>query len=1464
MFRADRDEKESRVAYWLGAIRSHAPNAPIIIVATHLDKYVDPKGAKKIKPSLVGEALTGPIMEKYRAKYPKLERTVRAVSTLTFKGIDELIRTIHEVALKQSYAQEPPPDKWFDLEGIFLDTRRRLNTDSVVPILSWDDTANVSKIAQFPTNDNQAELIKAVDFLHETGTIFRHIYTDEKTGITKRTIILDPQWVARVFSTVITTKHGFLKNGNLEERMLFEQLWREFPKPTHTLLLDLFQQFDLIYKVSDEKGNPTGELLIPATLPTPKPSDVQSLLPTKETSLYQFERRYTFDFMPVGLFSRYLVRAMSIANPVRYWRHGCLVRHGTSNTFAMIEMKPQAHIMTIVVRSDTDATQFFCKVTELFEFLVNHFFRCDYIPQYIDPITATQFSLEQIEEATAKGETSVASKDGTMIAVDRIAPDLALTTFAALQIDIEKEVELLPTPLGEGAFAVVLEGKYTNEKVAVKRLLRCSTEEQQRRLFSEFRREVLTMSQLAHPNIVNLKGFSNKPPFSMVMELVPHGTLYDFLRKPDPIPWPTRIRIAYDIAAAMHFLHSADPPLIHKDLKSPNILLAGTKHDDLIVAKVADFGISGKLYSDKFKAITAKEREVENPTWLAPEVIKAQPYTAAADVYPYGIMLWELAARSHPFEEFHYSFATDIEDAVVSGKRPTIPKDCPRAFEALIQDCWHDNPAQRPTFAQIMARFPSIVSEVAPTMSGLLMRLRRDLSEFNKQQEAVSKARNLARQEKWKKMREEESAREAERRRQAALALSVETPSSSTIDDDDIGTSTEDSTDMSESKDSTKQGSSLNTPTSEDIRGSAPLSSKDLSSSDEPVHSLRRTHAAKSSLGSLDISTVYQRLTEAELKDLWIQRGIPLQEGHTRERLAEVLENDDHWLFNQRRILLSAPSSTSSHIGAKVGGGQAGTLRASVVSSSNLVVPPQVSLPCLYVISSHLIPSEIQERNELIAKQEKALGELLKQHESARLELHLKHQKAIDSRAQKAPLQAKSPPPSSSSSSATATASTASSSSSAVTAATASSGLTSSSVSAPNSTTGSDKPSIAALMSTYGQHGQQHSSSSTSTAKPTAASNSTSHSKTSSAPSTTASPTAVAAKASASTSASAASTSNSTPAKSAAAPLNASNRTNPPPPRPLSESTSGKSTAATTSSSSSGIVASSCNGTVSSASTSSSSSSTSSTTSTAAKTQANGATRNAAGDLVIKGKWNVSERTAGGSPNTPHWRRNPQFTILVGPGGGTAKLTLSQLPKDPLPFLAFYIFKAGDDKRVLDMKEKIYAPDHFINKESIDTTCKFPEGIFSIMCATFQPETGDFTLTVSGSCVQSLQPTSEYLMTETKGEWVKPNAGGCMNHPTWRSNPRYSLKVLETTGKTKIIGVLVAHSEVGAGFYVFSSSNQNVPVTKSGFTTVSVCHEFSLAAGDYTLIPATYEFGKETPFEITIYSDKPVQIAPIK
>jgi serine/threonine protein kinase len=89
--------------------------------------------------------------------------------------------------------------------------------------------------------------------------------------------------------------------------------------------------------------------------------------------------------------------------------------------------------------------------------------------------------------------------------------------------------------------------------------------------------------------------------------------------------------------------------------------------------------------------------------WCAPELLttttKAR-YTVKVDVYSYGMVLWELWERKRPYEELYSRF--DIIDAARAGRRPPIGTDCPAAYRSLIQRCWHDQPARRPTFAYIV------------------------------------------------------------------------------------------------------------------------------------------------------------------------------------------------------------------------------------------------------------------------------------------------------------------------------------------------------------------------------------------------------------------------------------------------------------------------------------------------------------------------------------------------------------------------------------------------------------------------------------------------------------------------------------------------------------------------------------------------------------------------------------------
>src|SRR3990167_5380776 len=126
----------------------------------------------------------------------------------------------------------------------------------------------------------------------------------------------------------------------------------------------------------------------------------------------------------------------------------------------------------------------------------------------------------------------------------------------------------------------------------------------------------------------------------MVLEFVGGGDLFTFLGdKSNEVGWDIRLKIALDIAEGMRFLHNVNPPILHRDLKSPNVLINAPKSSnkqytsqDSIIAKVADFGLSSKLFVDCLST-----RTVDNPIWCAPEVIQRKPYSQKADVYSYGI-----------------------------------------------------------------------------------------------------------------------------------------------------------------------------------------------------------------------------------------------------------------------------------------------------------------------------------------------------------------------------------------------------------------------------------------------------------------------------------------------------------------------------------------------------------------------------------------------------------------------------------------------------------------------------------------------------------------------------------------------------------------------------------------------------------------------------------------------------------
>ena len=118
------------------------------------------------------------------------------------------------------------------------------------------------------------------------------------------------------------------------------------------------------------------------------------------------------------------------------------------------------------------------------------------------------------------------------------------------------------------------------------------------------------------------------------MEYCQRGSLWSLLQNTSiEIKWEERRRIALEIARAVHYLHMFNPPILHRDLKSLNILL-----DDNLHVRIADFGWTKTL--DKYMT-----NKIGTYQWMAPEVIGEPNYSEKADVFSYSIILWEIASR---------------------------------------------------------------------------------------------------------------------------------------------------------------------------------------------------------------------------------------------------------------------------------------------------------------------------------------------------------------------------------------------------------------------------------------------------------------------------------------------------------------------------------------------------------------------------------------------------------------------------------------------------------------------------------------------------------------------------------------------------------------------------------------------------------------------------------------------------
>jgi len=197
----------------------------------------------------------------------------------------------------------------------------------------------------------------------------------------------------------------------------------------------------------------------------------------------------------------------------------------------------------------------------------------------------------------------------------------------------------------------------------------------------------------------------------LCLEYCDGGSLFELLHNSwsTPLSWCQRLDFLLQTASAGDYLHNVDPPIIHRDLKSLNLLLLKKVKSELDNPhiKLADFG-----FARCFDATMTQGAGTSH--WRAPEVSSGTDYTEKADIFSFAMIAYEIVCRHVPFERLDSASASK---QIQKGVRPDIglysaALQVPEGLIPLIVLCWDQDPLLRPSFHDIRQEVLKVASEM--------------------------------------------------------------------------------------------------------------------------------------------------------------------------------------------------------------------------------------------------------------------------------------------------------------------------------------------------------------------------------------------------------------------------------------------------------------------------------------------------------------------------------------------------------------------------------------------------------------------------------------------------------------------------------------------------------------------------------------------------------------------------------
>lgn len=276
------------------------------------------------------------------------------------------------------------------------------------------------------------------------------------------------------------------------------------------------------------------------------------------------------------------------------------------------------------------------------------------------------------------------------------------STPATKDYELSRSHITLGDIIGEGQFGDVHKGTYTSKAdnqvipVAIK-TCKVETEDSMGEKFLE---EAYIMQQFDHPHIIRLIGICSGSPIWIVMELAKHGEMRAYLQSnKHRLDLATLIQYAYQLSTALSYLESKK--YVHRDIAARNVLVSS--HD---CVKLGDFGLSRWVEDHSYYKASRGKLPIK---WMAPESINFRRFTAASDVWMFGVCMWEILMLGvKPFQGVKNN---DVIGRIEDGERLPLPPDCPPRLYSLMSQCWAYEPSKRPCFRDVKQVLSEILAE---------------------------------------------------------------------------------------------------------------------------------------------------------------------------------------------------------------------------------------------------------------------------------------------------------------------------------------------------------------------------------------------------------------------------------------------------------------------------------------------------------------------------------------------------------------------------------------------------------------------------------------------------------------------------------------------------------------------------------------------------------------------------------